>query len=119
MERWNDLKTALDEFRGIFSDSPAWQPELLNDRDDNELYRSQLAARAFAGAGVYLHYSPSGDLLYVGMTMSGLHRCWDCRPQDCRWTDVVPPPNGFDLFVPALEIYLIRRLQPLNNKHRH
>jgi hypothetical protein len=84
-------------------------------------------------AGVYLIFSDSLQLLYVGKASMGSsipkrlqtyfrygkigemvlhHSTWSQPP---RFFYVVAVPEGYEFEAPALEEFLIRRLHPLNN----
>lgn len=80
-------------------------------------------------AGVYFVYSASFDLLYVGSSQrlgarlsyhfTAGHECviWETWSQPPRYIINVAVPVDMPFEAPALELYLIRTLQPPDNTH--
>jgi hypothetical protein len=70
-----------------------------------------------SGNGVYLLFNSEDQLRYVGVAMNTFdHRIWGHDEQVTRqWTDVIPFPSGWYFLAPALEFFLIVRLQPPDN----
>ena len=79
-------------------------------------------------AGVYLVYSNSFDLIYVGKAQRLTSRLYDyfgegdvCEvrhnnwPQPPRFVINIAVPSNMTFEAPALEAYLIRELQPIRN----
>ena len=82
-----------------------------------EYRRRKRELKVCSGNGVYLIYSPEEQLRYVGVAMNTFdHRIWGHDDEvSRRWTDVIPLPSDWYFFAPALEFFLIVKLQPPDN----
>jgi len=122
--RWQSLRHVLEEFQSCLSDRvPRLEVVAANDRQwSEERYQTQRRTGIFGKQGVYLIYDDAATLQYVGLaTYQFDKRIWlydDVIPSR-RWTDVIPLADEWVFLAPALEMFLIKRLQPPQNKtHR-
>jgi hypothetical protein len=118
--RWEKLLPALRDFQSLLA--PAIPPLTVIAASDrtwtDEEYR-QRRPKGFARMrGVYLLFGPDERLLYVGLAMWSFDkRVWSHDAEiDRRWTDVIPFPDNLVCLAPALEFFLISRLDPPGNK---
>lgn len=103
--RWADVRPELDEFQSLLSSNVAkLQIERSEDVLDWEVKK-----------GVYLLFGENEQLLYVGFTLDGFGKRIKVHETrfDCRRIDLIIPPDEYDFLVPALEVFLRRRLLPL------
>jgi hypothetical protein len=115
------LHKAVGAFCALLADSvPAPEVVLLYDWDWTRQqwldYRKQTGYHR--RRGVYAHFSVTGECLYVGKGSSEkqrLDRCWGYRGDECQWILAASVPDDIPYLVPALEQFLIERLNPRDN----
>ncbi|MBL8746110.1 MAG: hypothetical protein JNK58_07115 [Phycisphaerae bacterium] len=123
-DRWADVRRQMRLFRGFLAPSlPEFGLVNLTDRQwtDDE-YAARKSAH-LANPGVYLMYSDSGALIYVGKAEWSLNsRIWSHDAENvflgapCRWIDAIVFPRDLSFLVPSLESFLIRTLNPMHNR---
>jgi hypothetical protein len=117
--RWTSVIPVLEEFQACLSpDLPKFGLTAANDRQWSEdQYQAQCAGGVFRQRGVYIIFDGDAVLQYIGIAMYRFddriwsHDDWIQR----RWTDVISLPNHCYFLAPALEFFLIVRLQPPGN----
>lgn len=121
-ERLDAVRGAVEAFWSNLAPSvPRPQIVTVTDRawSDEQWRAYPRQTRIQDGIGAYLHFSQAGELLYVGMTISGFDRCWGADSDERHWIDGIRIEPAYDFLIPALELFLIRRLRPRNNRpHR-
>jgi hypothetical protein len=115
--RWTPIIAALREFESyLAADAP--RLEIVNAIDADWTYeeyrRRKREFKICRGNGVYLIFDPTATLQYVGLAMNTFdHRIWGHDEYVSRhWTDVIPFAEGWYFLAPALEFFLIAKLQP-------
>jgi hypothetical protein len=123
-DRWNDALRQLAGFRKFLAPSlPEFRLVNLTDRQwTNEEYKLRKLVHR-GDPGVYLMYSESGMLIYIGKAEWSLDsRVWSHDSEERfaamprRWIDAVVIPQDLSFLVPALESFLIRTLNPIHNR---
>ena len=124
--RWARLRECLAEFQSFLSARvPAltvtnacdfhWSDEVWKAKRDSKLLRQ---------CGVYLMFDKDEYLIYVGVAGWLDKRIWshdeqaEFRRRHRRWTDVILLAKEHAFFAPALEQFLIARLEPAHNLKR-
>ena len=119
IERWAKIVPCLSEFQHHLAPHiPILKLEQANDRMWSEQeYREQCRTGIFERYGVYVIFAPDESLEYVGIAMNRFHnRIWSHDDHlNRRWTDVISLPREYYWLGPALEFFLIVRLQPPKN----
>ena len=120
LPRWGMVEPLLREFESYLSaDAPQLRIVHANDRNwSYEEYRQRKQEfKVCSGNGVYLIYDAAAQLQYVGLAMNTFdHRIWGHDEHFSRqWTDVIPFDPAWYFLAPALEFFLIVRLQPPAN----
>jgi hypothetical protein len=120
LPRWSTVEPLLREFESyLATDAPRLRIVSANDCDwSYEKYRRRKREfKLCSGNGVYLIYDAASQLEYVGLAMNTFdHRIWDHDDQVSRqWTDIIPFDPAWYFLAPALEFFLIVRLQPPAN----
>ena len=110
----------VEGVRGVFApDAPRLEIVNANDRawSDDEYRRRKREFKICSGNGVYLLFNAEEQLRYVGAAMNTFDdRIWGHDADVNRhWTDVIPFPTGWYFLAPALEFFLIVKLQPPDN----
>lgn len=118
--RWSPIIPLLREFETyLAADAPRLKIVHANDVSwSNEEYRRRRReSKVFSGYGVYLIFNAEERLRYVGLAMNDFdQRIWGHDQHvSRRWTDVIPFEHGWYFLAPALEFFLIVRLQPPDN----
>lgn len=111
---------AVEDFwRHLVPEVPSPEYVQLTDRawSDAQWKEHRRVTRCYEGSGVYVHFSEGGEILYVGLTLSGLDRCWTNDSDERRYIDALRFNPKWDFFAPALEVFLIRHpvTTPRNN----
>jgi hypothetical protein len=120
LPRWRKVEPLLREFESyLAADAPPLRIVPANDYDwSDEEYRQQKRDfKVCSGNGVYLIFDAASQLQYVGLAMNTFeHRIWSHDEYISRqWTDVIPFDPAWYFLAPALEFFLIVRLQPPAN----
>ena len=118
--RWAMITQLLREFESyLAADAPRLEIVHANDWEWSyeEYRRRKREFKICSGNGVYLLFNADEQLRYVGVAMNAFdHRIWTHDEHvSRRWTDVIPFPSGWYFLAPALEFFLIVRLQPPDN----
>ena len=119
MERWQTVQDKLTEFRrSLAPDFPCL--EIVEGYDYQwkygPTYKTALKTKRYAPCGVYLHYSESGELLYVGKADWFYKRMLQHDDiLERRYIDLICFPSELSPFVLALEAFLLRELRPRYN----
>jgi|GEM_PF-6640606 len=117
--RWEPIIPHLKVFqRYLASDIPNLKIEHINDRRwSEERYHEQRKTGAYKRYGVYLIFDPCEVLQYVGVAMNRFDdRIWSHDAYLERMlTDVIAIPHEYYFLGPALEFFLICRLNPPKN----
>jgi hypothetical protein len=121
--RWERIIPPLQEFQShLASHIPPLRIQHLNDRrwsgDLSYRYDEQLKTGLYDKFGVYLIFNACDSLEYVGLAMNSFHdRIWGHDDHvDRLLTDVIAIPHEYYFLGPALEFFLICRLNPPKNK---
>lgn len=119
-ERWSKIIPALEEFQSYLSPkAPTLRIVLGNDKQWSKYeYDTQVQQGVFRQCGVYLFTTTENVLEYIGLaTRTFDDRIWKHDDHiSRRYTDLIPIPRDFDFLAPALEMFLIQRLNPPENK---
>ena len=105
--RWELLKEAVDKFSEYFASK---FPKLKVEESSDVLnWEDQI--------GVYLIFDCNSSLFYVGeATVNFGSRISDHKNTfECSTVDLIVFPTNIRCFIPALERFLIKELQPLGN----
>jgi len=118
--RWSEIIPLLREFETYLApDAPRLEIIHANDRawSYEEYRRRKREYKICSGKGVYLLFNAEEQLRYVGAAMNTFDdRIWGHDEHvSRRWTDVIPFPSSWSFFAPALECFLIVKLQPPDN----
>jgi hypothetical protein len=119
--RWKTIRDSLVGFRALLAPTvPEFELRHVNDRRwSQEQYLTMRKTGVYGLSGVYFHFGSDEELLYVGLAQYGFDRFWDSRPDDAALTDVLIVPPELDVLIPAIELWLIRTLNPpVNRAHR-
>lgn len=118
--RWSPIIPLLRAFETyLAADAP--RLKIVHANDIGWSYEEYLCRRreskVFSGYGVYLIFNAEEQLRYVGLAMNTFDaRIWGHDEHLSRhWTDVIPFEHGWYFLAPALEFFLIVRLQPPDN----
>lgn len=119
--RWSTIIPLLREFEGYLAeDAPRLALVHANDsRWSDEAYRRRRAELKYGSKyGVYLLFEGTEQLRYVGLAMYSFDkRIWSHDGYISRqWTDIIPFEDTWYFLAPALEFFLISRLQPPDNR---
>ena len=119
--RWTPIIPVLEEFQAFLSPTvPRLSLAAANDRQwSQDRYETQRASGIFDRRGVYIIFDGDAVPQYVGVAMYRFHdRIWSHDDWiQRRWTDVIPLSDQCYFLAPALEFFLIVRLQPSGNSH--
>jgi hypothetical protein len=120
LPRWRTVEPLLREFKSyLAADAPPLRIVPANDYDwsDEEYRQRKRDFKVCSGSGVYLIFDAASELQYVGLAMNTFdHRIWSHDEYISRqWTDVIPFDPAWYFLAPALEFFLIVRLQPPAN----
>lgn len=118
--RWKPIIPQLREFElSLAEDLRCLQIVVGNDKQWSDTrYRKQVSTGIFSDKrGVYLMFDPKGDLQYVGKAMNAFDDNIWAKKHDAyrRWTDLIPFEHRAYFLAPALEFFLISRLDPPRN----
>jgi hypothetical protein len=109
--RRNHVWDAVEEFwRHLASHVPKPDYVVQTDRNwsDSEWRDYRRKTRCYEGSGVYIHFSEAGEILYIGVTLAGLDRCWANDSAERRFIDALRFHPDWEFLAPALEVFLIR-----------
>jgi hypothetical protein len=120
--RWHSIIPILREFETyLAADAPKLEVVNANDFEWSyeEYRRRKRGFRICSGRGVYLLFNAEAQLRYVGLAMNAFDdRIWGHDEYiQRRWTDVIAFQDDWRFMAPALECFLIARLQPPDNTH--
>jgi hypothetical protein len=120
--RWSRIIPLLREFETYLApDAPPL--EIINANDwewsDEEYRHRKREFKICSGSGVYLLFNANEQLRYIGVAMNTFdHRIWGHDEYvNRRWTDVIRFHSGWCFLAPALEFFLIVKLQPRTIRH--
>ncbi|MEM1444671.1 MAG: hypothetical protein AAGF84_01320 [Planctomycetota bacterium] len=121
--RWKPIVAILDEFQShLASHVPKIKIQAANDRGWSELrYQEERRKGTFRQYGVYLMFGPDETLQYVGLAMNAFNdRIWSHDAYvERQWTDIIAFSHENYFLAPALEFFLICRLQPpMNSQYK-
>jgi hypothetical protein len=120
LPRWGTVEPLLREFESyLAAEAPRLRIVPANDADwsYDEYRQRKRDYKICSGNGVYLIYDADSQLQYVWLAMNTFdHRIWGHDEYVSRqWTDVIPFDPAWYFLAPALEFFLIVRLQPPAN----
>ena len=118
--RWNGVLQVLREFETYLAlDMPKLQIVNADDSEWSceEYRRRRRQSQICSGKGVYLLFNVEEQLRYVGLALNAFDKRIWCHDGHVRrrWTDVVTFPDNWCFVAPALECFLIVKLQPPDN----
>jgi hypothetical protein len=99
-EFWSHLAATVPQ--------PAYIMQVDRRWPDTEWKGYRRATHCYQGTGVYLHFSETGEILYIGVTLASLDRCWANDSPERRYIDAIRFDPNYEFFAPALEVFLIR-----------
>lgn len=118
--RWNNIIPLIRKFETYLApDAPKLQIINANDSEwSYEEYRRRKSEfHICSGNGVYFLFDAEEQLRYIGLAMNTFdNRIWGHDEYvSRRWTDAIIFPNEWYFMAPALECFLIIKLQPPDN----
>src|SRR5205814_2470946 len=114
------VQAALNKFCSYLAPPPrvpALEVVLVDDKDwsDEERQKYRKQHRYHAKCGAYLHYSKTGESLYVGRAFSKNQRLDRARKHDWgerQWIEAILVKKDLAFLIPSLEVFLIWELKP-------